>query len=339
MWATIAAMDAPAAEPLARVTVPAKVILLGEHAVVYGYPAIAVPLASIGVDAAAWPSDDAFDHVHSTFPDGTVESLTVAAAPETAPTAVAARAAFEVWSQRLPPLAIALESTIPPGRGLGSSAAVAVAVVRVIAAAAGKAPSAPVVAELALAAERVVHGRPSGIDTATVAFERPIGFRGGAFGPTPVGAPLGLVVADSGAFSSTRAMVEAVAARRDADRTGTDAVLEGLGAAAARGGAALAAGDGPALGAAMNDAHGLLAELGVSTDALDALAAVARASGAFGAKLAGSGGGGVIVAVCPPAQAADVAAACRHAGATWVSSAVLSGDDRLDPRMRAPLGG
>ncbi len=334
----MAAMTTPDLEtPLAQCSVPAKVILLGEHAVVYGYPAVAVPLASIGVTAAAWPSADALDHVQSTLPDGTTRRATVQGADDDEPLAAAARAALDAWGLRLPPLTVALESTVPPGRGLGSSAAVSVAIVRAIAGAAGRHPPAARVAELAMTAERIVHGRPSGIDTATVALERPVRFERGAFGATPVGQPLGLVVADSGAYSSTRTMVEAVAARRDREPVDTDDLLAGLGEAAARGGAALAAGDGAALGAAMDDAHGLLGDLGVSTAGLDALAAAARQAGAFGAKLAGSGGGGVIVAVCPPGAAADLAGALRQAGAGWTTATVLPADDADLRRPRWPL--
>lgn len=313
--------------PLARATAPAKVILLGEHAVVYGHPALAAPVTTVGVEATVWPGDGAVLCITSRWPDGQAD-VDVARAGDEAPMAVAVRATLaRLKVADLPSWRIALQSTVPPGRGMGSSAAMAVALVRAVAGAAGAALDDAAVSELALESERIVHGRPSGIDNACIAFGRPIWFEAGAFRHAPVGRTLGLVVADSGRFSSTRAMVEAVRAARTADPAGIDGVLSELGDLTVRGAAALAEGDGAALGQAMTTAHDGLRRLGVSTPDLDRLAEAAAQAGAFGAKLAGSGGGGVIVAVCPPHEAARIAAACRGAGAPWTCEARLEADD------------
>ncbi|MCC7020794.1 MAG: mevalonate kinase [Ardenticatenales bacterium] len=312
--------------PLAHAAAPAKVILLGEHAVVYGHPALAAPITAVGVEATVWPGDGAGLSIASRWPDGWTD-VDVALAGDGVPMAAAVRATFARLNvEDLPSWRITVQSTIPPGRGMGSSAAVAVALVRAVAAAAGIVLDDAAVSELAMESERIVHGRPSGIDNACVAIGRPIWFEAGAIRRAPVGRTLGLVVADSGRFSSTRAMVEAVRAARTADPAGIDAVLSALGDLTVRGAAALAVGDGAALGRAMTAAHDSLRRLGVSTPDLDRLAEAAARAGAFGAKLAGSGGGGVIVAVCPPQDAARIAAACRAAGAPWTCEARLEAD-------------
>ncbi|MEO8082950.1 MAG: mevalonate kinase [Ardenticatenales bacterium] len=321
--------------PLATVSAPAKVILLGEHAVLYGQPAIAVPFVAVGVEAVV-TADEGGPTIISRWPDdgGGGRAVHVDGAPDDDPLAVAARAAFDHWSLGAPSWRIELDSTIPTGRGLGSSAAVAVALVHAIAAAAGERPDPADVAGLALRAEQVVHGRPSGIDNTTIAFERPIWCQAGSFRVAAVGAPLGLVVADTGRVALTRAMVEGVRRLREADPAGVDAVIEELGDAAEHGAAALARGDGAQLGAAMTRAHAGLKALAVSTNALDQLVSAALGAGAFGAELAGSGGGGVIIAVCEPGRMGRIAEACRAAGATWAAEAVLAADDGISGGRR-----
>jgi len=163
------------------------------------------------------------------------------------------------------------------------------------------------------ASETLVHGRPSGVDVA-LAIAGGAGVFRRATGLVPLtGVPaLRVLVGPSGAPRSTAAMIErvaeAIAGRPD------DARLRELGALTDTGTAALLAADPPALGAAMNRAHDLLADLGVSTEQLDALCAAARASGAHGAKLTGAGGGGAVIAIAPRDREPAVLAAWKRAG-------------------------
>ena len=198
------------------------------------------------------------------------------------------------------------------GAGLGSSAAMTVAVARALAALAaphGRALDEAAIREAASAGERVFHGKPSGLDVALAS-------RGGAGIFTRADGllsvtlpPLTIVVGHSGAPRSTAKMVAQVAERTGGDRE--DARLRGLAAAAERGIAAVSGGELAELGAAMHQAHVHLAELGLSTPRLDEMCALAEAEGALGAKLTGAGGGG-----CAIALAADAACASRIA-ATW----------------------
>jgi mevalonate kinase len=163
------------------------------------------------------------------------------------------------------------------------------------------------------ASEALVHGRPSGVDVA-LAIAGGVGVFRRATGLVPLTGvpPLRVLVGPSGAPRSTAAMIDRVA-----ETTGgrsDDARLRELGALTDTATAALRAGDRPALGAAMDRAHGLLADLGVSTPALDALCEAARAAGASGAKLTGAGGGGAVIAVAPPGREPAILAAWKQAG-------------------------
>jgi mevalonate kinase len=262
-----------------------KLILAGEHAVVYGHPAIA-----FAVD----------------------RGVRVTVAPTEGPTRVEPADArlSEALRVVLPDrgFTVALHSDLPIGRGMGSSAAIAVGLVRAAAEALGERLGAEAEWERAFAIERVFHGTPSGIDQAVSA-------RGGAL-LYRKGPPIAIqalpcpswrvVVLDSGSCGETRALVQGVRDRRPA----VDPALDAIGALVPRVQAALH--DPAALGPLLTENHRLLREIGVSTPALDELVALALRAGARGAKLAGAGGGGVVLALVD--DPAPLLAAARAAG-------------------------
>ena len=293
-----------------------KVILLGEHAVVYGYPALAAALPQgVTLVAALQPGDRGAHGLRLTLElESWRLAVDTAALPEHPVSQALCAIAAELvkgWGGDAPSWsggAVRLHGTaeIWPSAGLGSSAALAVAAARALGALAGRALDDAAVRAAASAGERVFHGQPSGLDVALATsggagvFERQ-----GGLVPLPL-PRLGLVIGHSGAPRSTAAMVARVAERTAGDRD--DARLRELGQATARGLSAVAARDLPALGAAMDAAHGQLAALGVSTDRLDEMCALARGAGALGAKLTGAGGGGCAIALVPPGASALAAA-------------------------------
>ncbi|TMQ14472.1 MAG: mevalonate kinase [Deltaproteobacteria bacterium] len=284
-----------------------KIILLGEHAVVYGYPALASALDR-GVTVAPVPT-----------PAGgplrfELRSWNVAvAAGDDHPVARSLAAIADALGAGRPPLTLVADAQIPPGAGLGSSAALAVAVARALHSHLRRPADVAALSRAAGASETLVHGRPSGVDVA-LAIAGGVGVFRRATGLAPlIGVPaLRVLVGPSGAPRSTAAMIDQVAAatagRADDDR------LRELGALTDTGTQALLTGDPAALGAAMNRAHRLLGELGVSTAQLDALCDAARAAGAQGAKLTGAGGGGAVIAIAPRAHEPAVLAAWKRAG-------------------------
>lgn len=284
-----------------------KIILLGEHAVVYGYPALAAALdRGVTIAPVATPAGGPLRL------ELRVWNVAVAAGDDH-PVARSLAAVADALGAGRPPLSLIGDAQIPPGAGLGSSAALAVAVARAVLTHLQRPPDAAALTRAAGASEALVHGRPSGVDVA-LAIAGGVGVFRRSSGLLPLTGvpPLRVVVGPSGAPRSTAAMIDRVA-----EATGgraDDARLRELGALTDTATAALRAGDRAALGAAMNRAHGLLADLGVSTPALDALCEAARAAGATGAKLTGAGGGGAVIAVAPPGREPAILAAWKQAG-------------------------
>jgi mevalonate kinase len=309
--------------PLASATAPGKAILLGEHAVVYGYPAIAVPVVAVEARATVWPAAGPFE-IRSRLPAGdetTDVVVTVGVSPDEDPLLTAARAAAEragLNPDRLPEWLVELASTVPMGAGLGSSAAVAVAIVRAVSAAAGAELDDYEVAELAFLAEQRTHGTPSGIDNTVVAYQRPVRFSAGVAEPLAVAQPFTLLVADSGEQGPTAEMVAAVRSRRQQRPQTYRVWFEQVAGLVEKASTAMARGELAPLGWAMNTNHLILQALRVSTPRLDALVAAARVAGALGAKLSGAGGGGIVVALVDQDSVDAVAEAMLASGATRV---------------------
>jgi len=284
-----------------------KIILLGEHAVVYGYPALAAALDR-GVTMAPVPT-----------PAGGPLRLDIRAwnlsitAQDDHPAAGGGAARARARDPRRPPMTLVGDAQIPHGAGLGSSAALAVAVTRALLTYRKLPHGAATLTHAANASETLVHGTPSGVDVAlaiaggTGVFRRSTGLVRLAKVP-----PLRVLVGSSGSPRSTAAMVERVA--ETTQSRSDDARLRELGALTDTGTAALLAGDLAGLGGAMNRAHALLAELGVATPQLDALCGAACAAGALGAKLTGAGGGGAVIAIAPRDRETAVLAAWKQGG-------------------------
>jgi mevalonate kinase len=272
---------------------PGKVILLGEHAVVYGHPALAVPL-SLGVTARGTPAD----------------RCELGGLPELSPPQRRMLdAAFDAVASATgrPPLRIALSSTLPVSMGLGSSAALAVAVSRLLLGASGKRATPSRVLALALRMEEAFHGTPSGVDHTVSAHAAPLLYRRanparpgrpGRVRQVRIGARATLVLALVGPRRGTQETVAALRRRAARWPVRYGRLFKEMGRLALEGTAALEKGDLDSLGDAMNVNHGLLAAAGVSSPALDAAVDALRRAGALGAKLTGAGGdGGAVVAL------------------------------------------
>lgn len=286
-----------------------KVILLGEHAVVYGIPAIAV-----GIDRGARARTKRIEpgpsrlHVRGW-------NIDVDESDSGADLARALRALLDAVRADIPAspaLLIDVEADLPPGAGLGCSAAIGVAIARAV----DPHVSDDALQVRAMAWERVFHGNPSGVDAAVAARGGCIFFRRGeTLEQVRVRGKLHLCVGSTGTASSTRTMVDAVARLRASSpslvRESFDAIRSLVHSARA----AIPIGDWAALGRLMDLNHTLLSTLLVSTPDIDRLCAVARDAGALGAKLTGAGGGGSVVALVPSSMLADaVIAAWRAEG-------------------------
>jgi mevalonate kinase len=206
-----------------------------------------------------------------------------------------------------PAIDLELGFNLPTGAGLGSSAAMAVAIGRAL----GLEGAA--LAEAAMASETVIHGKPSGLDH-TVALQGGFGIFTRAEGLRPVvAAPLALVIAHTGRTRDTKGRVARVAElvnERSDEVRARFAAIAGL---VERGASAVVRGSYGELGAAMNENQRHLEALEVSCPEIERVCAIARDAGAVGAKLTGGGGGGCVIAVAPAREAA-VVDACKRSG-------------------------
>ncbi|HRF48190.1 MAG TPA: mevalonate kinase [Anaerolineales bacterium] len=288
-----------------------KIILFGEHAVVYGKPALAVPVGAVTARATIRPAQGEWIHAQNFS-----RRYALAQAIERDPLAQALRVTSAYCGQPLRNLELTVSSTIPVAGGLGSGAAVATATVRALADYHGVALTPETVAALTFESEKLLHGTPSGIDNTVIAYERPIVFvKGEPPVPLRVAQPFTLVIADTGVPSPTRVTVGDVAAARAREPERFDALFAEVEALVLAARAIIAGSDPASLGPLMEANQRLLEALGVSAEINERLCVVARQTGALGAKLSGGGRGGNVIALVTPEAAARVAEALAAAGA------------------------
>ncbi len=301
---------------MSSASAPGKAILFGEHAVVYGRPALAVPVTEVQAAAHIGNSTGGFwidvpalgrrYRLEDAVPDD--------------PLAMAVRLVLaRAGRTALPDAELRLESTIPIAAGLGSGAAVCTAVVRAVAAWLGFALTNAEVSDLVFQTETLLHGTPSGIDNTVVAYGQPVYFiKGRPPRPFRVGRPVRLLIADTGRPSPTKITVADVRAGYEREPQRHTRLFDAIGALVESARAHLEAGTSEEIGPLMIRNHQLLQELGVSSPELNHLTAVAMAAGAAGAKLSGGGRGGNMIALVHPATEATVREALLAAGAVRV---------------------
>ena len=304
---------------------PGKILLMGEHAVVYGHPAIAIPLREVSARVEVEFTRDGV--IEMDAPDlGEHATGLDEASPRLRPLMGLASSVARFFEEHAQGLRITIHSTIPIGRGMGSGAAVAVALVRGVCQALGRSLDAEQVSELATQAEQAFHGSPSGVDSAVVARNEPIYYVKGKMirsidvGPTV----FRFVIADTGIESPTAEVVEAVRCAREEDRAHYDSFFWELGSMASVSREVIRSGSAEELGICMSQSHRILQNLNVSCSELDRLVAVAMEKGALGAKLSGAGRGGAMIALInEDTDANRFANDLRAAGAETVLTTML----------------
>lgn len=300
-----------------------KIIMLGEHAAVYGAPALALPVPALGCQATVSHLDRP-----GRGPLRLCRAVSVADGPaekteESAPEGL--RLLVDAFARRAglaepPGLEVLVESGVPPARGLGSSAATARALVHALDRLFEAGLSSREVFELVQVSERSAHGRASGIDALAVGGTGPVLLADGRGSTPPVGSECHVVVADSGSGCGTReavamlgaAFAQAPGRRADFLDRSTELTRAALGD--------LENGRLPGLGRRLTDGHEMLAGLGLTTNRTDALVQAALAAGALGAKMTGGGLGGCVIALTATPHEADAVAgrlAREHGVHTW----------------------
>lgn len=302
---------------------PAKVILFGEHFVVYGEPAIVLAIDRRAY-ATAEERSDGKTCFHSTelglegYYEGDSFKVKQGDAKEAKIRFEPARMAVDKIKQKAGKttgLNIEINSTVPVGAGLGSSAAVVASVTAAVGTLLNLNISKEEIFRISLEAEKIVHGTPSGIDPAISTFGGTLVYQTGTgFRPLQVKSDIPLVIGDTGVERSTRRQVEKVKDFVDRYPRITEPIMRAANEIVNQATEALVSSDLPTLGELMNLNHALLYGLTVSDESLEWLINAARKSGALGAKLTGAGGGGCMIALTTNEKLRHVADAIQRAG-------------------------
>lgn len=283
---------------------PGKLILFGEHSVVYGQPALGIALGrGVKVTLSAGT--------------GRIEAHLAGGAPlpELSGPATPASLVRAALGERAAALDVELELGLPPLAGLGSSAALAVATLRALHALDDVSPPIEQTLEEAIAVEDVAHGRSSGLDPAiclyggVVEFSRKEGKdRAPVLNVRRLSPALSfhVVIGVHGHHGGTADRVRRVGALRESMPQAFDAAMKTLGQVAKAGTRALVRGELEAAGHALDLAHGVLSGFGLVSEEVEALVRITRRAGALGAKMSGAGGrGGAFFGLAPDFQAAQ----------------------------------
>lgn len=303
--------------PAFSASAPGKIILFGEHAVVYARPAIAVPVQQVRAKAIVTAEPrGAPGMVRLRAPDIGLDAA-LGDLPEEHPLAAAVwKAAAAMKLTRLPACTIQVISSIPIAGGMGSGAAVTVAILRAFSASLGHPLSNEEVSSLAYEVELIHHGTPSGIDNTVITHARPVFFvKGQPPEILQVSQAFSLVIGITGVQSPTASVVGEVRQAWEMAPERYEKLFDEIGEISISARTAIEAGDVSSLGPLMDQNHALLVEMGVSSPELETLIEAARSSGALGAKLSGAGRGGNMIALVNPESATSIAEALEQAGA------------------------
>ena len=279
-----------------------KIILIGEHAVVYGYPAISLPLLEVEVTCRVVPAATPW----RLFEEDTLS--------------MAVYASLEYLNITDAYIRCQIDSAIPEKRGMGSSAAISIAAIRAVFDYFEAELPRDVLEILVNRAEMIAHMNPSGLDAKTCLSDQPIRFiKNVGFEELAMDLSAYLVIADTGVYGHTREAIQVVESK------GKEALpfLYALGELTQQAEEAIKARDAVMLGEILTKAHGNLKEIGVSSPEADALVETALQHGALGAKMSGGGLGGCIIAIVADYhQAQDLAERLEEKGAvqTWIES-------------------
>ena len=293
---------------------PGKIILFGEHAVVYNRPALAVPVNQVQVDVEILDSDSAGVWIHAPIIDLHAELSSLQ--PDHAIGSVILNLFQRLDISSPPNIQINISSTIPVASGLGSGAAVSVALIRALSSFFSLQLTDNQINEMVFESEKLHHGTPSGIDNTVITFNKPVYFiKGQPIETFSVGKPFTIMIADTGIPAPTKESVGDVRRLWLKDNNKFENIFNEIAQISLIARRSIESGKPELLGELMDHNHSLLQQLTVSSPELDKLVLSARDAGALGAKLSGGGRGGNMIALVNQAEANQVAESLIKAGA------------------------
>lgn len=296
----------------------AKIILMGEHSVVYGEPAIALPLPSVATTVTIHKNNGSQKEIASRYFSGHLMNMP----EEMAGVLELLRQLIQHFNGENDGWKMTIKSDIPAERGMGSSAATAVAIIRAFFDFYDTSLERPELLRWADIEEKITHRSPSGLDAATVSSDKPLWFIKGHKGEKiNINLSATMVVADTGIKGATKEAINEVKSELKNDHDKTAGLIQHLGQLVKASRQYIANNESAKLGISLTSAHRDLQKLGVSSNQLDKLVNAAIDGGAYGAKLTGGGRGGCMFALTSNALAArKLASVLKDTGAseTWI---------------------
>ena len=298
-----------------EITSPGKIILFGEHAVVYGKPAIAAPVNSLTTNVKLKETDDEISKI--IVPD---KSLTPEERNRLEELVELMKKELDIKDN----FHITIDSSIPISSGMGSSASLCVSIAKSLFLHKNNSVDVDELSKLALIGEKIFHGNPSGIDTNVVSYNQTLFFQKKKKNEfIKIKKPLNILIADSGIKGSTKRAVSLVKKKYEENKIIYSKIFDDMEKISIVSKKAIEEGDIEKLGRMMTLNHALLKMIGISNEKLDYIFSSAIDYGAYGAKISGAGMGGNIIALVKEKDIENITEALRENGAVHVYHTVI----------------
>ncbi|MBT6820884.1 mevalonate kinase [archaeon] len=298
-----------------EITSPGKIILFGEHAVVYGKPAIAAPVNSLTTNVKLKITDDEISKIIITDKSLTPEERN------------RLEELLELVKKELvikDNFHITIDSSVPISSGMGSSASLCVSIVKSLLLHKNNSVDVEELSKLALIGEKIFHGNPSGIDTNVISYNQTLFFQKKKKNEfIKIKKPLNILIADSGIKGSTKRAVSLVKKKYEENKIIYSKIFDDMEKISIVSKKAIEEGDIEKLGRMMTLNHALLKMIGISNEKLDYIFSSAIDYGAYGAKISGAGMGGNIIALVKEKDIENITEALRENGAVHVYHTVI----------------
>ncbi|MBT7392462.1 mevalonate kinase [archaeon] len=298
-----------------EITSPGKIILFGEHAVVYGKPAIAAPVNSLTTNVKLKETDDEISKI--IVPD---KSLTPEERNRLEELVELMKKELDIKDN----FHITIDSSIPISSGMGSSASLCVSIAKSLFLHKNNSVDVDELSKLALIGEKIFHGNPSGIDTNVISYNQTLFFQKKKKNEfIKIKKPLNILIADSGIKGSTKRAVSLVKKKYEENKIIYSKIFDDMEKISIVSKKAIEEGDIEKLGRMMTLNHALLKMIGVTNEKLDYMFSSAIDYGAYGAKISGAGMGGNIIALVKEEDIENITEALRENGAVHVYHTVI----------------